>query len=480
MYRNCKFSALFLAWILATCQVTTSTKSEQLEDKPNIILVMADDQGWGDMAYNDHPELKTPNFDALANEGLRFDRFYAAAPVCSPTRASVMTGRHPNRMGCFSWGHTLRPQEITLAEALRAEGYSTGHFGKWHLGSVRRGSAVNPGSSGFTEWLSAPNFYDNDAIMSRNGIAEQTKGESSMIAVDAAMEFIKREHASGSPYLAIIWFGSPHRPHMAIDEDRQHYLHLKDTTFQHFYGEITGMDRAFGKLRRMIRSLPRNDNTMIWYCSDNGGLPNHGTTGGRNYKGSIYEGGLRVPALMDWPKYIKDSRAISYPCNTSDIFPTILDVAKVNIHNRPLDGINLAGLIKSNEIPDNRSMGFWQYPCQGIRTPSIEWMAELHKAQSLGNLVGDSTRLRPEAGDLSIHYTSDSIIGHAAWIQWPWKLHSRSPRGESTSFELYHLEKDPMEGVDLYGIERDTASHLGTALLDWQKSVINSLNGHDY
>ncbi|MCD6394960.1 MAG: sulfatase-like hydrolase/transferase, partial [Planctomycetes bacterium] len=95
----------------------------------NIVLCMADDQGWGDMAYNAHPVLKTPHFDAMAKEALRFDRFYAAAPVCSPTRGSVMTGRHPNRFGCFKWGRSLRPQEVTVAEALKKAGYVTGHFG---------------------------------------------------------------------------------------------------------------------------------------------------------------------------------------------------------------------------------------------------------------------------------------------------------------------------------------------------------------
>src|SRR5512139_186493 len=102
---------------------------------PNFVLVMADDQGWGDMAYNGYPGLKTPHFDALAREGLRFDNFHAAAPVCSPTRGSVMTGRTPNRFGCFSWGYSLRPQEVTVAKALKRAGYRTGHFGKWHLGS---------------------------------------------------------------------------------------------------------------------------------------------------------------------------------------------------------------------------------------------------------------------------------------------------------------------------------------------------------
>ncbi|MEC9094919.1 MAG: sulfatase-like hydrolase/transferase, partial [Planctomycetota bacterium] len=216
------------------------------EPSPNVILVMADDQGWGDMAYAGHPHLKTPNFDDAAAAGIRFNRFYAAAPVCSPTRASVMTGRHPNRMGVFKWGYPMRPQETTLAEVLRKAGYKTGHFGKWHLGSVRRRSPANPGNNGFEEWLSAPNFYDNDAVLSHRGTAVQTRGESSMVAVDAAIEWIKLQKTQ--PFLAVVWFGSPHSPHRAIEQDRNLYLDQPKTR-QHFLGEVTGMDRAFGKLR---------------------------------------------------------------------------------------------------------------------------------------------------------------------------------------------------------------------------------------
>ncbi len=135
---------LFLLVVLAAIPSLLSAA-----DHPNIVLVMADDQGWGDMAYNGHPVLKTPNFDAAAATGLRFDQFYAAAPVCSPTRASVMTGRHPNRMGVFKWGYPIRPQEMTVAEALKRAGYRTGHFGKWHLGSVRNDSPVHPGQERF-------------------------------------------------------------------------------------------------------------------------------------------------------------------------------------------------------------------------------------------------------------------------------------------------------------------------------------------
>ena len=255
---------------------------------------MADDQGWGDMAYNGHPMLKTPNFDKAAATGIRFDRFYAAAPVCSPTRASVMTGRHPNRMGVFKWGYPMRPQEITVAEALKTAGYATAHFGKWHLGSVRRNSPAHPGNNGFDEWLSAPNFYDNDAILSRSGTAVQTKGESSIVTVDASLDWI-RENADGEkPFLAVVWFGSPHGPHQAVKQDRDPYADQPNNV-QHFLGEITGMDRAFGKLRDGLSDLGIRENTILWYCSDNGALPRVGSTGGlRGYKGKVYEGGLLV------------------------------------------------------------------------------------------------------------------------------------------------------------------------------------------
>src|SRR5262245_51405554 len=126
--------------------------SASAAEPPSVVLVMADDQGWGDMAYNGHPHLTTPNFDSMANEAIRFDQFHAAASVCSPTRGSIMTGRHPNRFACFSWGHPIRPQEATIAQALKQAGYRTGHFGKWHLGSVQTGGEVTPGKCGFDEW----------------------------------------------------------------------------------------------------------------------------------------------------------------------------------------------------------------------------------------------------------------------------------------------------------------------------------------
>jgi len=448
--------------------------------RPNIILCMADDQGWGDMGYNGHPRLKTPNFDSMAAEALRFDRFYAAAPVCSPTRGSVMTGRHPNRFGCFKWGYTLRPQEITLSEALKSAGYVTGHFGKWHLGSVRQGCPVNPGASGFDRWLSAPNFFDNDPILSREGRAEPIEGESSMVTVNAALEFIRGQTGNSSPFFAVVWFGSPHLPHRAAGDQKALYSDEPDP-LANFYGEISGMDRAFGRLRQELRTLGIEKETLLWYCSDNGGLPNVGSTGGRGHKGQIYEGGLRVPALLEWPGVISKPRSVSLPCNTSDIYPTLLEIAGMSVPGQPpLDGISLVPAIRGQMSSRPAPMGFWDFPVHGIRTPSAEFMSELLAAQKAGDPVGDRSRLRLEAGDLSRHYPEDEFPGHAAWLDWPWKLHRIEKEPGAVIWELYHLERDPLERDNLISSEPEQARLLKTGLGKWQQSVISSLNGEDY
>ncbi|OGV67969.1 MAG: N-acetylgalactosamine 6-sulfate sulfatase [Lentisphaerae bacterium RIFOXYA12_FULL_48_11] len=447
---------------------------------------MADDQGWGDMAYNGHPVLKTPNFDAMAAEALRFDRFYAAAPVCSPTRGSVMTGRHPNRFGCFKWGYTLRPQEITVAEALKKAGYVTGHFGKWHLGSVHKGSPVNPGASGFDEWFSAPNYFDNDPILSREGRAVQTTGESSMVTVDAALEFIRKHAVSSKPFLAVVWFGSPHNPHRAIEQDRSLY---DDPKKQDFYGEITGMDRAFGKLRAELRTLGIRDNTILWYCSDNGGLPNLGTTGGRGHKGQIYEGGLRVPAILEWPVRIPRPRTTNMPCNTCDIYPTLLEIADVRMKNQPLlDGISITPLIEGRsdlgsggeKAVRSKPMGFWDYSIKGISTPSDKWMSELLEEQKAGREPQDKLRLNLDAGEIKQQYPVDSFPGHSAWLDWPWKLHRIEGKSEKVNLELYNLADDTGEEKDLLEREPDRVKSMKAGLEQWLVSVVRSLNGEDY
>ncbi len=472
----------FFSFLIAA--TTCVSFSHAAGDKPNIVLVMADDQGWGDMAYNGDPVLKTPNFDEAAATGLRFDHFYAGAPVCSPTRASVMTGRTPNRMGVFKWGYPMRPQETTLAEALKTAGYATGHFGKWHLGSVRSQSPANPGKNGFDHWVSAPNFYDNDAVMSVNGKAVPMKGESSFIAVDAALDWMKEKVKEDAPIFAVVWFGSPHQPHLATEEYAALYKDEPKKGRQNFLGEISGMDAAYGKLRSALTDLGIRDNTILWYNSDNGGLKKIGNVGGlRGHKGMVYDGGLQVPAILEWPAKIKKHRIIDVRCVTSDIYPTLLEIVGVKVPNQtPLDGISLVPLIEGKAFQRSKPLGFWDTNEPGIGTPSAGWMAELLKAQQDG---GDLPPHESSAAAATIPnppYPTGKFPGHSAWIDGDWKLHRITPKKGygPIKWELYNLAKDRAEEHDLIEKKPELAAKMKTALTAWLKSVAQSLNGEDY
>jgi arylsulfatase A-like enzyme len=208
--------------------------------RPHIVLVMADDMGWGETGYYHHPVLKTPNLDTMAAAGLRFDRFYAGAPNCSPTRATVMTGRSNDRGGVENHGYALRRQEKTVAQALRQAGYLTAHFGKWHLNGFRGPGAPvlatddhNPGEFGFDEWLSVTNFFDRDPILSRKGKWEAFKGDSSEIIVAEALKHLERNRGSGQPTFTLIWYGSPHAPMIAAEEDMKGFGALEKNSAHH-------------------------------------------------------------------------------------------------------------------------------------------------------------------------------------------------------------------------------------------------------
>ncbi|MEL6894754.1 MAG: sulfatase-like hydrolase/transferase, partial [Planctomycetota bacterium] len=248
---------------------------------PHVILVMADDQGWGQTGYQNHPTLQTPHLDAMAAEGLRFNRFYAGGPVCSPTRASVLTGRTHDRTGVRSHGYALQNQERSLATAMRDAGYHTGHFGKWHLNGLRGPGAPvlaadqhRPGAFGFDDWLSTTNFFDRDPLLSRRGKIESFHGDSSEIVVDEAIQYFERQlgkpDSAGQPLMAVIWFGTPHSPFRATDEDNDSFgdVSLDKIGFQQLpeakrrqileqsrnqHGELTAMDRAVGTLRQYLK-----------------------------------------------------------------------------------------------------------------------------------------------------------------------------------------------------------------------------------
>ena len=448
---------------------------------PNIILCMADDQGWGDVGYYGKSPVKTPVLDEMAATGLRFDRFYAAAPVCSPTRASVLTGRHPNRSAVFKWGHPIRPQEVTIAETLKKAGYVTGHFGKWHLGSCRADSPACPGKNGFDEWLSAPNFYENDPLMSRNGTVIQTQGESSQVPVDFALDFMKEAKRQGKPFLAVVWFGSPHSPHIASKKFLDMYSEFPKA-HANFLGEVTGIDAAVGNLRTSIREMGIAENTLLWYTSDNGALPKVGSTGGLSgKKGTLLEGGIRVPAIIEWPAVVKKHRKLDHVCNTVDVYPTLLEIAGVTVDHQPvLDGRSILPLIRDEEFADRQEYGFWDYPIGG-RGMRAGAMLAAQKAEADAGQQKPWHEVEPDPSVVG-GYSEDKLPGPSAWLDGNFKLHripSKSGNGP-VKYQLFDLSSDAEEKKDLSSEQPERVAAMKKKLDAWQKSVVRSLNGEDY
>ncbi len=359
---------------------------------PNVILCMADDQGWGDTGYNGHPYLKTPNLDAMAGAGVRFDRFYAGAPVCSPTRGSALTGRHPFRYGIhFANIGSLKSEEFTLAEALKTRGYATGHFGKWHLGTLTRdikdGRRGGPGTKEYAPpWEHGFDvcFSTEQAVPTWDPMKDQPfvtrfwtgpgeyardnlEGDASRVIMDRAVPFLRSAARARKPFFAVIWFHAPHEPVRAGTRHREMYARFSEAE-QHYYGCITALDEQMGRLRKELRDLGVAGNTMLWYASDNGPEGRHprqgrtrGSAGGlRGRKRSLFEGGIRVPGLLEWPDRIRSPRATCVPCSTSDYLPTVLDILAFRspAQPEPLDGIPLGALLDGRMAERPRPIAF--------------------------------------------------------------------------------------------------------------------------
>ncbi len=443
-------------------------------ERPNIILVMADDQGWGDMGYNDHPFLKTPNFDAMAKEGMVFDRFYAAAPVCSPTRASVLTGRHPFRTRITNHGHYMRPQEETVAEVLKEKGYVTGVFGKLHIGSAQPDTPCNPSGMGFDEWVIGLNFFDNNPYLSRNGVVEKREGKGSVILMDDALAFLEKHKGGDKPMFAVVWFPSPHYPHAEVPDGPPVY---EGKPHAGYFQEIALLDQQVGRLRAELRRMQIEKNTIVWYCSDNGGLLK-ASSGGREMKGSIYEGGLRVPGILEWPARGLKGK-VTEPVSTSDMFPTLMAMAGIEWEPKhPLDGIDVTPILEGKVKARGKPMGFWHDFEKGQSTRSDQLLKEIMQKQKAGAPAPHNEWRMMKDTEKLWGYSEDVSKGHVAWNDWPWKLH----RINGENYELYHLGDDPMEKSDLSAdpAHRERFEKMKGGLDQWMRSVIRSLNGEDY
>ena len=477
------------------------------EPRPNLILMMGDDHGWEETGYNGHPYVKTPVLDEMAATGLRLDRFHAAHPSCSPTRASFLTGRHPNRMGTFAPGWSFRPEEITMAHLLGGTGYRCGHFGKWHVGAVKKESPVSPLAMGFHECLSHDNFFELNPSFSRDGgPPEVFSGESSAILVDETIRFLDRAKDEGKPFLAVIWFGSPHEPYQGLPEDLALYddlpakypdkmvkLTSNETggsvkrplgdVLRERYAEITAMDRAIGVLRKHLAGSGLRENTLLFYCGDNGTSPDgFRESPHRGMKADFYEGGTRVPGLIEWPARFPKPMATPLRASTSDLMPTVAGIAGVPLPDRTLDGIDLMPLLAAGEKERPAPLFFWGYdiPALAARKPGPYLDPELQKGTTplVKKMGGIATRNFDNLKFPSI--TEADYGGVRSIIDGRYKLLVRDQRNGGAKRELFDLETDPGEGNDLATQKPEEVNALAAKLRDWQASVLQSLTGADY
>lgn len=375
---------------LAACSINPILKNtNQISEKnrPNIILMMADDMGWGDVGWNGNTIIKTPNLDSLANSGVRLDRFYSGAPVCSPTRATCLTGRHYFRYGIWKANQGALPvQEITLPKVLKQAGYTTGHFGKWHLGSPNRNyKGKNSGDKhlALPEWFGYDeHFVTHHAVATwnpygpkgeraattenpywQNGdrVLEDITGDDSRIMMDRILPFVQDAVASETPFFTVIWFHAPHAPVKAGPEYRAMYSKYSDLE-QNYYGCITALDDQVGRLRSELEKLGALDDTMLWFCSDNGPESNRpGTTGGhRGRKRSLFNGGVGSPAFLHWPNGPgRAGSMVESPTSTFDYLPTILEMLDLEMpDHRPLDGLNIMPILTGTQSHRNKAIPF--------------------------------------------------------------------------------------------------------------------------
>jgi len=445
-------------------------------DQPNIILIMADDLGWGDVGFNGNLYLQTPELDKMAQYGLVMSRFYAASAVCSPTRGSFLTGRHPERYGIThaNTGH-MKPEESTIAEVVKKQGYTTGHFGKWHLGTLTvTEKDANRGGPEGAEHYSPPWENGFDVSFSTESkvptfdpmvtpdpsaqdignrvpgehfgtyywtgedekVTDNLSGDDSRIIMDRVIPFIDQAVAADQPFLSVIWFHTPHLPVVAGQTYRNMYADFSEDK-RHYYGSITAMDEQIGRLRGFLREKGVADNTIILFCSDNGpeGSEQINRTQGsagpfRGRKRSLHEGGIRVPALIEWPEKIRAGQKTNLPVSTSDIFPTLLGILGINSEKgvQPLDGINIFPLIQRN----------------------------IEKRES----------------PIAFQFQQQQAI-----MDNQFKLYS-ADNGEH--FALFDLLNDPGENTDIASVNPRITSRLSSELKEWLISCEKSNRGMDY
>ena len=389
---------------------------------------MSDDQQHTAVGYAGS-FVKTPVLDEMAATGLRFERFYSPAASCSPSRASFLTGRTPNRTGVPNITYPINLQERCLPALFKQRGYYTAHVGKWHLGNNEQGGPV---ASGYDAAAFSGNKYDDNPRFSHvNCKPIDNQGESSEVSVRYALHFAEQARKQNKPFFITVWFGSPHAPHGAASQHRGLYKGRTEEE-RNWAAEITGIDAAMGMLRKQLQASDLRDNTLVWYSGDNG-----------HPKGSITPSGIRVPSVAEWPARWKKPRVIEAPCTQMDYLPTFAGLLGVKAapDGRPIDGLDIIDILDGKAGHRPAPIPFWHSGGKHTGNPSRLWQ------------------------------------GTAALVDNRFELYVD---GDGKKVGLHDLKQNPPDQKQITRENPKQVQAMREQLEAFQKSVMKSVKGEDY
>lgn len=426
---------------------------------PNILFILTDDQGYGDIESHGNPAIHTPNLDRLADEGARCERFFVE-PVCAPTRAALLSGRYPTRVGVHGvtrGRENMRGEEVTLAELLRDEaGYATGCFGKWHNGAQW---PYHPNAQGFDEFVGFCGGHWNDyydPVLERNGEEFQARGFIADVLTEEAIAFMRKKREESKPFFCYIPYNTPHTPASARPDDWERWAdhpEIEDNFTRAMYALCENLDTNVGRLIASLDEMGIAEDTIVLYLTDNGANGVRYNAGMAGYKSSVLEGGVRVPLFVRWPGKIAPKTVITPNVAHIDLLPTLCHFVGLEIPDskkKTLDGLDISSLFlgeESFQMPDR-----YHYTWRNEKKWSIRSDRYRATAKTLHDLFEDPGQSKNLADDLpDVH--KKLVDAYLAWendavpsAQMPLPVHLGHNQQNTIRIKAHELDVRPGEG----------------------------------